>query len=86
MKVNSKIIGLGAVAAMAAMQTVPAMANVQVWDFDSSNQSFNFSGDGNSLSMTSSDGVNLTVTGWSDTNDSSGPDEIETAQLILRST
>lgn len=82
MKVNSKIIGLGAVAAMAAMQTVPAMANVQVWDFDSSNQSFNFSGNGNSLSMTSSDGVNLTVTAWSDTNDLSGPDEIETAQLI----
>ncbi|MCB1704922.1 MAG: hypothetical protein KDI17_08665 [Halioglobus sp.] len=73
---------MGAVALMAAVQVVPAMANVQVWDFDSNNQSFNYSGNGNSLGMTSTDGVNLTVTGWSDTDDLSGDDEVENARLI----
>ena len=79
---NKKMIGLGAATVMAVMHTVPAQANVQVWDFDSSSHSFNNSSNGNTLSMTSSDGINLTVTGWSDTNDLSGEDGIETAKLI----
>ncbi len=82
MVINKKLIGLGAATVMAAMHTVPALANVQVWDFDSSSHSFNNSNNGNSLSMTSSDGINLTVTGWSDTDDLSGADGVETAELI----
>ncbi|CAA0125219.1 Uncharacterised protein [Halioglobus japonicus] len=81
MGINRRLVGLSAATVFAAMHAVPSLANVQVWDFNSSSQSFSGYGDGNSLSLTSSDGVNLTVTAWSDTNDSNGPDEIETAQL-----
>jgi uncharacterized protein (TIGR03382 family) len=64
-----------------ALHAVPSLANVQVWDFNSASQSFSSSNNGNTLSLTSSDGVNLTVTAWSDTDDLSGPDEVETARL-----
>tara|TARA_R110002049_G_scaffold66364_1_gene173244 strand:+ start:628 stop:1440 length:813 start_codon:yes stop_codon:yes gene_type:complete len=82
MGINRSLVRLGAVTVFAAMYAAPTLANVQVWDFNDSSQNFNYSGNGNSLSLTSSDGINLTVTGWSDTNDSSGPDEVETARLI----
>jgi MYXO-CTERM domain-containing protein len=82
MAINKKLIGLGAATMMAAIHTVPALANVQVWDFDSSSHSFNNTNNGNSLSLTSSDGINLTVTGWSDTDDVYGADRVETGKLI----
>lgn len=68
----------GAVAALAL--SAGAQAGVQTWDFDSP-PNFNYHGNGNSWTITQG-GVNLTVTGWSDTKDISGPDEIETARLI----
>jgi MYXO-CTERM domain-containing protein len=82
MGINRRLVGLSAATVLAAVYGAPTLANVQVWDFKSSNQSFNHSNNGNSLSMTSSDGVNLTVTAWSDTDDLSGADEVETAELI----
>ncbi len=82
MSANKKLVGLCAGTVFAAMHAVPTLANIQVWDFNDASQNFSGSGFGNSLSLTSSDGINLTVTAWSDTNDSSGDDEIETAQLI----
>ena len=66
----------------AAMQSAPAFSAMQTWDWSNSSNSFSSNNFGNSLSMTSSDGINLTVTGWSDTNDSPGPDEIQTGKLI----
>ena len=82
MGINKRLVGLSAATVLAAVYGAPTLANVQVWDFKSSNQSFSHSHNGNSLSMTSSDGVNLTVTAWSDTDDLSGADEVETAELI----
>ncbi|MCB1688084.1 MAG: hypothetical protein KDI33_06345 [Halioglobus sp.] len=82
MSTKRKLIGLSAATVFAAMHAVPTLANIQVWDFNSASQSFSGSGNGNSLSLTSSDGINLTVTGWSDTDDVSGADKVETAQLI----
>lgn len=82
---NKKLISLGAATVIAAMHAVPTLANVQVWNFNSGSQSFSNSNYGNSLSLTSSDGINLTITGWSDTNDLSGADTIETAKLLWAS-
>lgn len=79
---NKKLIGLSVATVFTAIHAVPTLANVQVWDFNDASQNFSGSGDGNSLNLMSSDGINLTVTGWSDTNDSSGADEIQTAELI----
>lgn len=78
---SKKLIGLSAATMFVAMHAVPTLANVQVWNFNDASQNFSGSGNGNSLSLTSSDGVNLTVTGWSDTDDIGGDDEIETARL-----
>ncbi|NND67681.1 MAG: hypothetical protein HKN19_08850, partial [Halioglobus sp.] len=66
----------------AALNAAPALAAVQTWNFDSSSQSFSSTSDGNTLSLTSSDGINLVVSGWSDTSDITGPDTIQTAELI----
>jgi hypothetical protein len=46
-------IGLSAAIMMAAMHTVPALANVQVWNFDNSSHSFNNTNNGNSLKRAS---------------------------------
>lgn len=75
---------LGSVTAaiVVSLYAAPGLANVQTWDFDSSSQSFSSSNSGNSLTLNSSDGIQLTVTAWSDTNDLSGADEIETAKLL----
>jgi MYXO-CTERM domain-containing protein len=68
------------------MHAVPTLANVQIWNFNSGSQSFSSSNYGNSLSLTSSDGIHLSITGWSDTNDLSGADTIETAKLLWANT
>ncbi len=78
---KGKLTGFAALGLAAALNAAPALSAVQVWDFNSGSQSFSSNNFGNTLSLTSSDGINLTVTAWSDTNDSSGPDEIETARL-----
>jgi len=73
---------LAVAVSVAALHVAPAMSAVQTWDFDSGSQSFSSSNFGNSLSLTSSDGVNLTVTGWSDSFDTSGADEVDDARLL----
>jgi MYXO-CTERM domain-containing protein len=86
MGINKKLVSLGVATVIAAMHAVPTLANVQTWDFNSGSQSFNNSNFGNSISLTSSDGVNLKITGWSDTNDVSGDDTVETAKLLWANT
>lgn len=82
MKSKGKISALSLFACLAAMQAAPALSAVQTWDWDSSSNSFNGGNNsGNSLSMTSSDGINLTVTAWSDTDDRLPTDLIESAKL-----
>jgi len=75
-------VTLAAVAGVAALHAAPALSAVQTWDFDSGSQSFSSSNFGNSLSLTSSDGINLTVTGWSDSWDVNGPDLVDDARLL----
>jgi hypothetical protein len=81
MAFKRKLVSLSAAAALTALYAVPSLANVQTWDFNSSSQGFSNNNFGNSLNLTSSDGITLKVTGWSDTNDVSGPDTVETARL-----
>lgn len=83
-----KRAALAAVGGLVALHALPALSAVQTqtWSFNSGTQSFSSSNFGNSLSLTSSDGINLTITGWSDTNDSSGPDEVESGKLIWANT
>lgn len=76
MSFKTKITG----AALALSLSAGAQAGMQIWDFDSP-PNFNYNGAGNSWTITQ-DGVTLKVTGWSDTWDSAGDDEVETAQLI----
>jgi len=77
-----------AVAVAAAAFSAPTLAGVQTWNFNSSSQSFSSSNNGNSLSMTV-DGINLTITGWSDTGDvdpGNNNDTIQTGRLIWAAT
>jgi hypothetical protein len=86
MGINKKLVSLGVATVIAAMHAVPTLANVQTWDFNSGSQSFNNTSNGNALSLTSSDGINLKITGWSDTADVSGDDTVETAKLLWANT
>jgi len=74
-------------AALGTLLTVgyasPALSAVQTWDWDSSTDTFGGGATyGNTLDMTSLDGTNLTVTAWSDTDDTTNPDSIEDAELL----
>lgn len=83
MDYKRKILGLTAVTAALTVYALPGMANVQTWSFDSSSQSFSSGSSGNTLSLTSSDGIHLTVRGYSDTYDqTSAADKVETGKLI----
>lgn len=78
----SKISALGLTACLAVASAAPAFSAVQTWDWDRSSNSFSGGNNsGNFLNMTSSDGINLTVTAWSDTDDRPSVDLIETAKL-----
>ncbi len=59
-----RMVGFAAVTALTTLHAVPALSGIQTWDFDNSD-SFSSNNFGNSLSI-SEDGINLTVTGWSD--------------------
>ncbi len=78
---KGKLTGIAALGLAAALNAAPAMSAVQTWNFNSGSQSFSSNNNGNTLSLTSSDGINLTVSAWSDTDDIGGPDRIETARL-----
>ncbi|MEZ5571458.1 MAG: exosortase-dependent surface protein XDP1 [Halioglobus sp.] len=79
---KQKILGFMAAVGMMAVYSMPSLANVQTWTFNSATQSFNNTNNGNTLSLTSSDGIHLTVSGFSDTGDVSGADLVETGRLI----
>jgi hypothetical protein len=70
------------------MVSVPALAGVQTWNFNQSTAFTGGSNFGNSYNMTV-DGINLKVTGWSDSGDvdpGNNNDTIQTAKLIWAST
>lgn len=68
------------IAATGALLAMPAMSATQFWDFDSSSQSFDFNGLGNSLTLNQG-ALSLTVTAWSDTWDNSGDNEVRPGQV-----
>jgi hypothetical protein len=77
---KQQLAGL-AIVATAASVSVPTLAATQTWNFNSGTQSFTGGATaGNSLDM-NVDGIQLTITGWADTNDIAGPDTIESARL-----
>ncbi len=79
---NHKLgMGLALATSFALLHTGTAHSAVQVWDFDSSTQSLSSNRNGNSLLLTSSDGVNLRITGWSDSFDLAGDDTVRNARL-----
>jgi hypothetical protein len=79
---NKNLLGLAAVATALAVCSAPSMASVQTWTFNQDTQSFNNTSIGNTLGLTSADGIHLTIGGFSDTNDIAGADTIETGRLI----
>lgn len=81
-----KRVGIALCGSLALALSAGAQSATQVWDFNNP-PAFDYNGYGNSWSLTSTDGVNLTVTGWSDTQDISGADDrIQDAQLIWAQT
>lgn len=78
--------GITLLASLSVIHAPAATAAIQVWDFDSSQQSFNRNRNGNRLRLTSTDGVRLTVTGWSDTRDRRSGDTIQSARLMWAET
>lgn len=53
-----------------------------LWELDSAEQSISESANGNSLSLTSSDGGSLTITGWSNTNYDENPGGVESGDVV----
>ena len=64
---KSRLASIAALGLAATLQGAPALAGTQTWNFNDNTQNFSSNNYGNSLSLTSSDGINLTVTAWSDT-------------------
>jgi hypothetical protein len=83
---KSRLAGLAALGLAAAMQAAPALSGTQTWNFNEYTQNFSSDNYGNTLSLTSSDGVSLTVSAWSDTDDLRDADKIETAALYWAKT
>lgn len=84
---KQKLVGL-AIVTTAAMVSLPSLAGVQTWNFNQSTAFTGGSNFGNSYNMTV-DGINLKVTGWSDTGDvdpGNNNDTIQTAKLIWATT
>lgn len=81
MRTQSVWMGLALVSSLTLLHTNTAQAATQTWDFDRSSQSLSSRRNGNSLLLTSSDGVNLTVTAWSDSFDLAGDDTVRNARL-----
>jgi hypothetical protein len=86
MDYKQKLLSFAAVTAALAAYSLPGLANVQTWTMNS-NQAFSSNTTGNNLTMTSSDGIHLKITGYSDTNDIlNAPDTVETGKLIWATT
>ncbi len=72
--------------AVLMLPVTAVQAATQVWNFDNATQNFDNNNNGNSLTLTSTDGVTLTVTGWSDTRDRRSGDTLQSARLFWSST
>lgn len=84
---KQKLVGL-AIASTVAAFSMPSLAGTQTWNFNQSQAFTGGANNGNSYEMTV-DGINLKVTGWSDTGDvdpGNNNDTIQTAKLIWAST
>lgn len=77
-----RVFSVITVAVAVTFHGAPALAGLQVWDFQSWTQNFSGTGGGNSLNLTSTDGTSLTVTGWSDTAFGSNSAGVESAELV----
>jgi hypothetical protein len=90
MRFKQKLTGLAVVTTAMALFSMPGVAAVQTWNFDSTASFTGGNTNGNSLSLTNPDGsggtIGLTITGWSDTGDVGGDDNVETARLIWAAT
>ncbi|MFK7976428.1 MAG: exosortase-dependent surface protein XDP1 [Halioglobus sp.] len=82
MRLASTLLSAALLTGSMLLPATSAMSATQVWDFDSASQSFNRNRNGNRLTLTSSDGVTLRVTGWSDTRDRNSGDTIQNGRLI----
>lgn len=85
---GQRVLGLAAASMVAALYSIPSLAAVQTWTFNSATQSFNNTNNGNTLSIASG-GINLAASGWSDTNDIGGAgtnDTVESGKLIWANT
>lgn len=82
---EQKSVGWAVAAIVAALYSAPGQSAVQVWNFDDNVQNFTGAGNGNFLDQ-SSGGINLTTTGWSDTVDVAGADQIESGEVIWAQT
>lgn len=69
-------------ASLALLPVTNAVGATQVWDFNNASQSFDRNRNGNSLTLTSTDGITLRVTGWSDTRDRRTGDTIQNGRLV----
>jgi len=77
-----KFIG-NALPVLVALVATPALANQQVWQFNQSTSPLSSNSYGNSISL-NQDGIELKVSGWSDTAgpSSAPPEGLDDAQLI----
>lgn len=82
MRLTSTLISTALLAGSMLLPATSALGATQVWDFDNASQSFNRNGNGNRLTLTSSDGVQLRVTAWSDTRDRNTGDTVQNARLV----
>lgn len=82
MRLTSTLISTALLASSLLLPAAGALGATQVWDFDNASQSFNRNRNGNRLTLTSTDGVTLRVTGWSDTRDRRTGDTIQNGRLV----
>lgn len=85
MRLTSTICSAALLAGLMALPAAAVQAAVQVWDFDNTTQAFNRNRNGNRLTLTSPDGVTLTVRGYADSRDRASGDTIQTGRLFWSS-
>ena len=86
MALKSKLVSVSAATMLATLYAASPLANVQIWNFNSSSQAVSDASSRDSLNLTYSDGVNLTMTGRSENNDISGDNAVETGTLVWATT
>lgn len=81
MRTHQMLSGLMITAGLLAAPSAAVQAATQVWDFQNAQQALSGNNFGNTLSLTSPDGINLSVSAWSDTRDLFADDAIQSAEL-----